>query len=108
MVGNAVDLSLRRLARGAPSHPLPLDSGDQVYITEQLSIIAEVFGVRAVPDVPLAYLSGRDMVSHCLRLRETLQPVTPEQFLAFGRLQSVFRLLGFACDMVRDRAGGAA
>ncbi|MCR6630619.1 MAG: hypothetical protein NVV74_11535 [Magnetospirillum sp.] len=95
-MGAIHDIRYERLAREAPDVPLAMGAEDQDYLLRHLHAVGEAFDVRAVPDTPLAAMSGRSLARHLARLRSWLDPQTLDQQLALGRLESVFRLVASA------------
>src|SRR5512145_1487253 len=90
------DIRFERLARTADDRPLPLCAEDCDYVMRHLEAVGAAFGLRAVPDVALQYMTGRAIARHLARLRPLLMPQSLEQHLALGRLESVFRLVASA------------
>lgn len=93
MSGIVVNFRIERLARRAPTVPLALSDDDRDYVLRHLAVVGEAFGIRAIPDVKLTILPARAFVRHLGALRARCKPADLEQRLAFGRLESVLRVV---------------
>lgn len=108
MVDTITNLAGERLVRRAPDHPLALSEEDQRYLLDGLAEVARVFGVAAVPEVPLDILPGRALMRRMVELRMSLRARDPEQREALGRLTSAILLVDTACALDHDHAAALA
>lgn len=95
------DIRFEQLARTAPQSLLPWSASDISYLQQNLSSIGDSFGLRALPYLPLQSMNGQALARHLAQLRSRLCPQTPDQDLALGRLESVFRLVASAIQVMR-------
>lgn len=103
MSGTVINFRIERLAHRAPAIPLAISDDDRAYVTRHLEAVAEAFGVKAVPDLSLALLPANCFVHHLGELLAQCRYQDLEQRLAYGRLESVLRLVESVVTVMNER-----
>lgn len=86
MDGKVVNLAAENMVRRTPDHIVAMDESDLAYIRSSLTGIEQVFGVAALPDIPLHLVPARALMRRLVDLRTSLKPRTQEQGVILGRL----------------------
>jgi hypothetical protein len=86
------ELSEQRMVSRAPNHAIDFGA-DRDYIFSCLKDVEQSFALQTFPGLPPERIPARALIKQLIVWWRTLEPASPEQREAYGRLPGTIRLI---------------
>lgn len=97
------ELSEQRMVNRAPDRPIDFGA-DSDYILACLALVESTFALRAFPGLAPHWIPARALLRQFIVWWRTLEPATPEQREAHGRLPGAIRLIDTISSCLAERS----
>lgn len=98
------ELSELRMVRRAPEHPVDFGP-DRDYIFSCLADVEKSFGLVGFPGLAPQQVPARALIKQLIDWWRTLEPATPAQQDAYGRMPGAIRLIDTISAWLEERTG---
>jgi hypothetical protein len=96
------ELSEQRMVSRAPARPIDFGA-DRDYIFSCLKDVEQSFGLQGFPGLAAEQIPARALIRQLIVWWRTLEPATPEQRDAYGRMPGTIRLIDTISSWLAER-----